>query len=111
MSLCNIRHITPVGWQNFVDVLRNPNPALEKLYLDYNSINNHIIMIFAEASVNNNTLKVLNFGDVDIDGEINSGDVNQKSPVGFAAFAQILCDISSIMNADNSNHTLEKLCN
>ena len=61
LSLHTIRQITPVGWQNFVDVLRNPNLALEKLYLNYNSINDRIIVIFVEALANNNTLKVLNF--------------------------------------------------
>ena len=110
LSLHFIRHITPVGWQNFVDVLRNPNLALEKLYLNYNSINDHFIVIFVEALASNNTLKVFNFGDEDIDGGSHSGNINQISPVGFAPFAQILCDTSGIMNTYNSNHTLEKLC-
>ena len=61
LSLHTIRQITPVGWQNFDDVLRNPNLALEKLYLNYNSINDRIIVIFVEALANNNMLKVLNF--------------------------------------------------
>ena len=67
-------------------------------------------MIFVEALASNNTLKVLNFGDEDIDGGSHSGNTNQISPVGFAPFAQILCDTSDIMNTYNSNHTLEILC-
>ena len=97
LSLHFIRHITPVGWQNFVYVLR------------YNSINDHFIVIFEEALASNSMLKVLNFGDEDIDGGSHSGNINQISPVGFAPFSQILCDTSGIMNTYNSNHTLEKL--
>jgi hypothetical protein len=90
---------TPVGLQNFANVLLNPNSALKELVLTGNAINDDIMSAFASALTNNNQLRTLNFG-------IYGGNFGQITSIGYAAFSRMLCDTSTILNTYNSNHTL-----
>jgi hypothetical protein len=92
--------VTPTGWVNLSNILRNPTSALEVLTVCSSSINDEVMHSFAGALSNNNTLRELDFLDFSFD-EITS-DVH-------AAMTNVLCDTSSILNTFNSNHTLTKL--
>jgi len=87
---------TSVGWQNFTNLLLNPNSALKELVLTGNTINDDIISAFALALTNNTKLKKLMF----------NGYTSRVTSVGYAAISRLLCDTSSILNTYNSNHTL-----
>ena len=90
---------TPVGWQNFTNVLLNPNSVLRELFLTGNVINDDIMSAFASVLTNNNRLRKLNFG-------IYGGNFGQITSVGYAAFSRMLCEEFTLLNAYNSNHTL-----
>jgi len=90
---------TSVGWQNFTNLLLNPNSALKELVLTGNTINDDIISAFALALTNNTKLKKLMF----------NGYTSRVTSVGYAAISRLLCDTSSILNTFNSNHTLESI--
>ena len=90
---------TPVGWQNFTNVLLNPNSVLRELFLTGNVINDDIMSAFASVLTNHNRLRKLNFG-------IYGGNFGQITSVGYAAFSRMLCEEFTLLNAYNSNHTL-----
>ena len=96
--------ITPAGWQSFAPVLRNPNSALDKLDVSHNPLGDQVMISFAEALANNKKMRVLKVvvGDNEIDNRVTSA--------GYAAFTQLLCNTSSILDTYNSNHTLDTLC-
>ena len=89
---------TSVGWQNFTNLLLNPNSALKELVLTGNTINDDIISAFASALTNNNQLRNIQFG--------HYGNTSPVTSVGNDAFSRMLCDTSTILNTFNSNHTL-----
>ena len=89
---------TSVGWQNFTNLLLNPNSALKELVLTGNTINDDIISAFASALTNNNQLRKIQFG--------HYGNTSPVTSVGNDAFSRMLCDTSTILNTFNSNHTL-----
>ena len=93
--------VTNHGWMALSTLLRNPNSALEVLNLQENDIDNDTAFLFAEALADNNTLKELNIG---VDGA-----VDYFSSISPAAFTRILCNTSSILDTNNSNHALGKL--
>jgi hypothetical protein len=87
--------VTPAGCETFSTVLRNPISALEYLYLNTNSINDHALVSFIDALNNNKTLRRF-----EISG---NGDI---TVAGYEAFPNLLCNTSSIMDTYHSNHTL-----
>ena len=81
-------------------VLRNPSSALEKLDLRANSVNDHVMVSFADAMANNSKLTECIF----------HRDICHVTSIGYVAFTHILCNNSSILSTYRSNHTLGKLC-
>ena len=104
LSACD--GVTPDGWDVLVDVLHNTDSALELIDLSNNIIDNQVMVSFADALANNNTLKGLMFGCY-VHGR---GPQVVTSIDNEAAFTRSLCNTSSIVNTYNSNHTLENLC-
>jgi hypothetical protein len=51
--------VTSSGWSSFSSVLHNPNSALEKIDLGFNSIDNDALVSFANSLVHSNKLKEL----------------------------------------------------
>ena len=105
---CVLRHLDPSvnsevtssGWREFSAVLQNPNSALEKVDLGYNSIDDDALISFATSLVHNSKLKEL------ILDEDSYEDIN-ITIVGWAALSNVLCNKMSINATFNSNHTLQ----
>jgi Ran GTPase-activating protein (RanGAP) involved in mRNA processing and transport len=93
--------ITPAGLMNLSSILRNPTSVLEYLDVTNDLINNEVVRSFADALVENNSLKRL---------IVDCYPYNKVTSYGYDAFTNILCDTSSILNTFNSNHTLEIIC-
>jgi Ran GTPase-activating protein (RanGAP) involved in mRNA processing and transport len=102
LSIDENPYVTPAGWANFSNVLRNPTSALDLLKVWGGSINDEVMHSFADALANNNKLKELNIGSIALRRNITSA--------GYLPMTNILCNTSSIIGTFNSNHTLEKLC-
>jgi hypothetical protein len=104
--------ITSRGLQTFSAILDNPNIALERLDFtdedgDDIAVDDRVIVSFANALVNNNTLRELMFCSKSLDE--NVGDfVNSITSVGYDAMSQTLCNPSTILDTYHSNHTLSK---
>ena len=94
------KNVTAMRWVASSSVLRNPSSALEKLDLRANSINDHVMVSFADAMANSSKLIECIF----------HRDICHVTSIGFAAFTHILCNISSILTTYRTNHTLDKLC-
>ena len=92
--------VTPSGWRAFSAVLQNPNSALEKLDLGYNSINDGALVSLANSLVHNNKLKELSLFKYETD-DITITD--------WGALTNVLCNKSSINATFNSNHTLQRI--
>jgi hypothetical protein len=73
---------------------------LEKLDLRANSVNDHVMVSFADAMANNSKLTECIF----------HRDICHVTSIGYVAFTHILCNNSSILSTYHSNHTLGKLC-
>jgi Ran GTPase-activating protein (RanGAP) involved in mRNA processing and transport len=101
LSISGNPDVTPAGWVNFSTVLRNPTSALEVLKVWSNSINDEVLYSFAGALASNKKLIGL---------DPTSVAYRKVTSDGFAAFTNVLCDTSSILNTFNSNHTLEIIC-
>ena len=95
--------ITFEAWIALSTVLSFRTSMLEKMYLasySYHSINDDVLISFAEALVNNKVLRELELGN----------DFSGITSIGYAAFTRLLCNSSSIMSTYQSNHTLTRLC-
>ena len=97
LNLSGNHCVTATGWENFSTVLESPYSALKRLILWGNSNNDDILIALANSLANNNKLKQLLVAVSNI-------------TCGWAAFSQVLCNSSSIIDTYRSNHTLEKLC-
>jgi len=87
--------ITAAGFIALSAVLRNPISRLRLLDLRENNIDDDSTIAFATSLINNHKLKTLRLG-----------TPPPISATGWAAFASLLCDSSSINNTYLSNHTL-----
>ena len=88
--------ITLNGWKKVATLLEMPCCKLERLDIIGNIIiGDDGVLVFANALVNNSTLKTLNLEDCDI-------TVESLTP-----FSKLLCDTSSVNKSYMSNHTLE----
>ena len=100
--------LTFEGWIAFATVLSFRNSMLEKMYFSFSThdtINDNVLISFAEALVNNKMLRELELPVYDFN------DITSViTSVGYAAFTRLLCDSSSIMSTYQSNHTLKKIC-
>ena len=97
--------ITPVGWTALSNILQRPESSLADLSLAvYNptNINDEVAIGFANALINNKSLKTLNFGGY-------SNNSNTVTARGWAALANVLCNKSSLESIYNSNHTVMKV--
>ena len=94
------KNVTAMRWVALSSVLRNPSSALKKLDLRDNSINDHVMVSFADAMANNSKLTECIF----------HHDNCHVTSIGYAVFTHILCNKSSILSTYRSNHTLGKLC-
>ena len=95
--------ITFEAWIVLSTILSFHTSMLEKMYLasdSYHSINDDVLISFAEALVNNKVLRELELGN----------NFSGITSIGYAAFTRLLCDSSSIMSTYLSNHTLKKIC-
>ena len=100
--------LTFEGWIAFATVLSFRNSMLEKMYFSFSThdtINDNVLISFAEALVNNKMLRELELPVYDF-----SDITSVITSVGYAAFTCLLCDSSSIMSTYQSNHTLTRLC-
>jgi Ran GTPase-activating protein (RanGAP) involved in mRNA processing and transport len=91
--------VSAAGWEGLSTILRNPNSALEKLYLQGNSINDRTLTTLANSLANNSKLIELLF--------VNVRNITAD---GWNAFSRVLNNTSDIIATYHSNHTLEKLC-
>ena len=95
-------NVTATGWLALSTLLRNPDSALELLDLGLHvSINDNVMISFADALANNSRL--MNLGLSNFDSNIISFD-------GWEAISHILCNKLSILSTYYSNHTLQKFC-
>ena len=95
--------ITPVGWTALSNILQRPNSSLADLSLaayTQTTINDEVAISFANALINNKSLKTICFG--------GNNDINITAR-GWAALANVLCNKSSLESIYNSNHTLMKV--
>ena len=97
LDLGSNRSITTTNWKIFSTILEVPGSTLQKLIVSNNNIGDEGALVFANALVGNSTLKLLSLQYCGITAE------------GWAPFAKLLCDTSSIMNTYMSNHTLENI--
>jgi Ran GTPase-activating protein (RanGAP) involved in mRNA processing and transport len=105
LDLSHNTAVTIGGLISFSTILSNPNSALVEVSLTDCRINNYVMTSFAEALVNNKTLRVLELNwlfntNISFTGTLTNG---------CAAFTRLLCNKSSIMSTYNSNHTLERI--
>ena len=94
----NTNHsITSGGWQKLATILESPNSSLTDLTMtgNLNNTDEETLAVFANALVNNHTLKHLSF--------------NGLSPTNRLIFSKLLCDTSSVNSTFLSNHTLRYL--
>jgi len=105
LNLRDNQFITATGWRTLSNLLRHPNCILEELHLEDNddSINDEVVIAFANSLANNISLKALCLGDYS--GII--GDNTNITPRGWSALANTLCNKSSIDSIYASNHTLQ----
>ena len=98
LDLSNNLNITSSGWMAMSSLLQQPNSSLEIFCLSStgNHITDEVAIAFANALVNNTSLRWLQFGD---DHAITTR--------GWTALSSTLCDKSSIERIYSSNHTLE----
>jgi len=96
LDLGSNRSITIKGWKVLSTLLATTDSKLKKLHIDNNNVGDDGALVFANALVNNSTLKTL--------GLRNSGITNE----GWAPFSLLLCDTSSVNRTYTSNHTLQK---
>ena len=96
--------VTPVGWMALSTLLQRPGSNLDHLFIsdtvNSNSINEEVMIGFANALVSNTSLKTLEYG-------LNLG--TSISSRGIDTIGNLLCDKSSIDSIYRSNHTLQKL--
>ena len=97
--------VTLAGWQALSDYLQSPNFALKTLDLIYANINDDTVVALTSALANNETLRQLDFGYCDDDGN------DLITERGWKAVSILLCNKTSIMNTYNSNHTLKEVAN
>ena len=90
--------VTPAGWETFSTVLRNPISAIEHLQMNFNSIDEHALVSLFDALNDNKKLQILEI--------CNNEDI---TVTGYEAFADLLCNTSSIMATYHSNHTLHNV--
>jgi len=101
LKILNLRHnqlITSEGWLSFFGTLQTHNHSLvlENLNLsDNTNINDEVVIGFANALINNKSLKTLH---------TNSFNITAR---GWAAISTLLCDKASLESIYNSNHTLQ----
>eukprot|EP00571_Detonula_confervacea_P009881 CAMPEP_0172301870 /NCGR_PEP_ID=MMETSP1058-20130122/3683_1 /TAXON_ID=83371 /ORGANISM="Detonula confervacea, Strain CCMP 353" /LENGTH=659 /DNA_ID=CAMNT_0013012163 /DNA_START=117 /DNA_END=2096 /DNA_ORIENTATION=+ len=105
LDLRSNHSIIASGWMTLSNLLRHPNCILEELHLEDNddSINDEVVIAFANSLANNISLKALCLGDYS--GII--GDNTNITPRGWSALANTLCNKSSIDSIYASNHTLQ----
>ena len=102
LALSSTPNVTATGWLALSALLRNPDLALEALDLGFNvSINNNVMISFADGLASNSRLKNL---------ELPNFDSTNIASDGWGAVTHILCNQSSILSTYHSNHTLQKLC-
>ena len=87
--------ISTKGWQMLASILNAPNSNLTNLSIR-NNIDDQAAAAFANALVNNSTLRVVYLGP--------HSSVTYK---GRKAFSKMLCDTSSVNSTFLSNHTLQ----
>ena len=96
--------ITPVGWTALSNILQHPNSSLLDLSLaafNQTTINDEVAISFANALINNESLKTLGFG-----GNSNNNTITAR---GWTALANMLCNKSSLESIYNSNHTVTNI--
>lgn len=99
LNLCGLHYVTANGWRSVLAALGNAHSSLEELKLPINSIDDEGAVSFANALVNNSSLKTIDL------------DANQLiSDIAWQAFSQLVCHKSSVMSTFLSNHTLHQLC-
>ena len=96
--------VGPGGWQVLSRLLQNDNTVLEELCIDNRNINDDVIITFANALVNNTTLKKLWIGSI----PRHERNLHITSR-GLEPLAHVLCNKSSIDATYSSNHTLETM--
>jgi len=99
LDLSMNHQVSSTGWMAFSPILRNPNSSLEVMKIINGGVGDHAAVSFATALANNNTMKVL---DLDCNPLIGG--------IGWGAFCQLVCNVSSVMETYSSNHTLHHLC-
>ena len=97
-------NITSRGLQTFSSVFENPNIALERLDFTDIAVDDRVIVSFANALVNNTTLRELIFCSMSLEENF----VNSITSVGYGAMSRTLCNPSTILDTYHSNHTLSK---
>ena len=91
-------HVTMAGWRTIPRLLEYPSSSLVEIHLSLNNINDDVIIEFANALVNNNTLEVLQLG--------RRNDITTR---GWSNLANILCNKTNIESIIASNHTLKNV--
>ena len=102
LRLSENRSISAVGWTSITSLLQSPNSNLEDLIIrdNRNVLNDEVIISFANAILDNTSLKTL---DLTFDDETITSNVTAR---GWSALVNVLCNTSNIDSIYNSNHTL-----
>ena len=91
LYLTNNPSITTRGWQRLATILEAPNDNLIRLGISLNHIDDEAVTAFANALINNCTLKALYV---------------DNNPSITEAFSRVLCDTTSVNSTFLSSHTL-----
>ena len=91
---------TDISGHHFVPILQSPTSTLKKLHLNGTLIDDETLVHMSNALANNKVLTELSL----VEGTQVSSNNN------YLDLVRVLCNVSSVMDTYDSNHTLEKLC-
>jgi hypothetical protein len=107
LSLLRNQQLTIVGFRALATLIQRPNPCLESLYITpSDTILDELIITFAAALVNNNTLITLLLDLLSPTQHLLSTKVFRR---GWTALTNVLCNKSTIESICDSNHTLREV--
>ena len=110
LNLRNNRRVTPTGWRALSGFIQSPNFALEEIDLNYNNINDDMVVAFTSSLAGNKTLKRLSLDYNRFEDDSDDEDGNLLvTDRGWLAVSSLLCNKTSILDTYNSNHILHDL--
>ena len=98
-------HMTIAGFRAFAALLQSPDCVLEILNLGHDQVNDEVVIMLTNALANNHTLKTLCLTTAQSNERYWSVTRTMTS-AGWDALLNLVCNVSSIEDTYQSNHTL-----